>query len=161
MILSFVQIIVVLDPVGELNAKIREYLILLQQGKAYSTINVFNAITLAHIGILSALLLLYSKYHQSWSNIDQLGLWSMGLSLAIYFSFASFPVVAGRLSQLIGMFQIFVTAILLRGFRPKLIPRMVIILLIMSQFYAVVIYSRLADFFYFINIPWLRFPLAI
>ena len=161
MILSFAQIVLVLDPLGELNTKIREYLLLLHQGKAYSTINVFNVITLAHMAILGALLLLYSKSYRKWSNIAQLGLWSMGLSLSIYFSLASFPVVAGRLSQLIGMFQIFLTATLLRGFTPKFIPRAVFLLLIISQFYAVVFYSRLADFFYFTNISWLRFSLAI
>jgi hypothetical protein len=150
---------VVFEPLGGLNAKIREYLVLLQQQEVYSTINVFNAITLLRMAILSALL--YTLSHIKWSNIEQLGLWAMGLSLALYFSLASFPVVAGRLSQLIGMFQIFVTPVLLRGFKPKFIPRFFFILVIIAQFYAVVFYSRLADFFYFTNITWLRFPLAI
>ena len=158
-ILSFVPMVVVFEPLGGLNAKIREYLVLLQQQEVYSTINVFNAITLLRMAILSALL--YTLSHTSWSNIEQLGLWAMVLSLALYFSLASFPVVAGRLSQLIGMFQIFVTPVLLRGFKPKFIPRFFFILLIVAQFYAVVFYSRLADFFYFTNITWLRFPLAI
>jgi hypothetical protein len=158
-ILSFVPMVVVFEPLGGLNAKIREYLVLLQQQEVYSTINVFNTITLLRMAILSALL--YTLSHITWTNIEQLGLWAMGLSLALYFSLASFPVVAGRLSQLIGMFQIFVTPALLRGFKPKFIPRILFILLIVSQFYAVVFYSRLADFFYFTNITWLRFPLAI
>lgn len=158
-ILSFVPIVAVLDPLSELNVKIRGYLLALQQHQAYSTINVFNAVTLGRMAILCALL--YTLSHIRWSNVEQLGLWSMGLSLAIYFSLASFPVVAGRLSQLIGMFQIFVTPALLRGFTPKSIPRMVFILLVIAQFYAVVFYSRLADFFYFSDITWLRFPLAI
>ena len=125
-ILSFVPMVVVFESLGGLNAKLREHLVLLQQNQVYSTINVFNAITLGRIAILSALL--YTLSHIRWSNIEQLGLWAMGLSLAIYFSLASFPVVAGRLSQLIGMFQIFVTPALLRGFTPKSIPRIVFIL---------------------------------
>jgi hypothetical protein len=158
-ILSFVPMAVVFEPLGRLNDKIRDYFVLLQQQKTYSTINVFNAITLLRMAILCALL--YTLSHIRWSNIEQLGLWAMGISLALYFSLASFPVVAGRLSQLIGMFQIFVTPVLLRGFKPKFIPRFFFILLIVAQFYAVVFYSRLADFFYFTNITWLRFPLAI
>jgi hypothetical protein len=158
-ILSFVPMVVVFEPLARLNDKIREYFVMLQQQKAYSTINVFNAITLLRMVILSALL--YTLSHIRWSNIEQLGLWAMVLSLALYFSLASFPVVAGRLSQLIGMFQIFVAPALLRGFKPKFIPRIFFILLIVSQFYAVVFYSRLADFFYFTNIAWLRFPIAI
>ena len=160
-ILSFVPIVVMFDPLGEINTKVHEYLVLLQQGLAYSTINVFNIITLEHVAVLSALLLLYAKSYSRWSNIEQLGLWSMGLSLSIYFSFASFPVFFGRLSQFIGMFQIFVTPALLRGFKPKFMPVMVFILLVVSQFYAVVVYSRSADFFYFSNISWLRYPVDI
>jgi len=158
-ILSFVPMVVVLEPLGGLNAKVREHLDLLQQLQVYSTINVFNSITLLRMAILSVLL--YTLSHIRWSDIEQLGLWAMGLSLAIYFSLASFPVVAGRLSQLIGMFQIFVTPALLRGFTPKSIPRIVFIFLVILQFYAVVFYSQLADFFYFSDIAWLRFPLAI
>ena len=158
-ILSFVPVVVVFESLGGLNAKLREHLVLLQQNQVYSTINVFNAITLGRIAILSALL--YTLSHIRWSNIEQLGLWAMGLSLAIYFSLASFPVVAGRLSQLIGMFQIFVTPALLRGFTPKSIPRIVFIFLVILQFYAVVFYSQLVDFFYFSDITWLRFPLSI
>jgi len=158
-ILSFVPVVVVFESLGGLNAKLREHLVLLQQNQVYSTINVFNAITLGRIAILSALL--YTLSHIRWSNIEQLGLWAMGLSLAIYFSLASFPVVAGRLSQLIGMFQIFVTPALLRGFTPKSIPRIVFIFLVILQFYAVVFYSQLVNFFYFSDITWLRFPLSI
>jgi hypothetical protein len=158
-ILSFVPVVDVFEPLGGLNDKIREHLDLLKQLQVYSTINVFNAITLLRLAILSALL--YTLSYIRWSDIEQLGLWAMGLSLAIYFSLASFPVVAGRLSQLIGMFQIFVTPALLRCFTPKSIPRIVFILLVILQFYAVVFYSRLADFFYFSDIAWLRFPLAI
>ena len=160
-VLSFVPLVEVFAPLGEINTKVHEYLVLLQKGLAYSTINVFNVITLAHMAILSALLLLYAKSYNRWSHIEQVGLWSMGLSLTIYFSFASFPVFAGRLSQFIGMFQIFVAPPLLRGFKPKFITIMVFTLLVVSQFYAIVVYSRSADFFYFSDISWLRFPIDI
>lgn len=159
MVLSFLPIVEVLEPLFVFNAKMREHFLLLKQSQVYSTINVFNAITLGRLAILGALL--YASSYTKWSDIEQVGLWAMGLSLSIYFSLASFPVVAGRLSQLIGMFQIFATSALLRGFSPKSIPRIVFILLVIFQFYALVFYSRLADFFYFSDITWLRFPLAI
>ena len=160
-VLSFFSFVTVFNFLGEFNTKIYLHLNLMHEDPIYSTINVFNTVTLKHLAILFALLLYYHKSPNRWSNVEQFGLWSMVLSLVIYFSFASFPVVADRLCQFIGMFQIFVTAALLRGFKPKLIPKFVFALLIIIQFYAVVFYSRLADFFYFTNISWLRFPLAV
>lgn len=157
--LSFVPIVSVLEPLAGLSSKLRDYLTLLRQGDVFTTINVFNVLTLSRLVLLGALMFAISRVRTS--ALEQVGIWSLALSLAIYFSFASFPVVAGRLSEFVGIFQIFVAPVFLRSFTPTWLVRAGIAVLMFAQFWAVTFHSRLADVFYFTEIEWLRVTLAV
>lgn len=157
--LSFVPIVSVLEPLSAFSSKLQEYLALLRQGQVFTAINVFNVLTLSRLVLLGALLFAISRVKTS--ALERLGVWSLALSLAIYFAFATFPVVAGRLSEFVGIFQIFVAPVLLRGFSPTWLVRVGVGAFLFAQFWAVTFYSRLADVFYFIDIEWLRVGLAV
>lgn len=158
-VLSFVPLLPVLSPLAVFSSKIQEYLTLLTQGDAYTSINVFNALSLARLLLFGGLV--FALTRTSWSKLEVFGLWCMAITLSLYFALASFPVMAGRLSEFVSVFQILCVSALLRAFTPTFLPRLFLLLLLLVQFWAVTYHSGLADFFYFLDMPWLRVRLYV
>ena len=148
-----------LAPLSVISPKIEEYLELLREGVAHATINPFNVITLARLCLLAALL--YALPRIVWTAVERVGLYALALSLALYFAFTSFPVVAGRISEVVAVFQVFVVSALFRSYTPSAIPRAAFAVLVAAQFWAVTFYSRLVDVFYFTSTDWLRVQLIV
>ena len=155
---SVSPVVELVAPLARFSGKLDEYLTLLTEGQAHTTINPFNVITLSRLAMLAALA--YALSRTRWRPVELIGLWAMTLSLALYFAFASFPIVAGRLSELVAVFQVFAAGALLRLFTPAIVPRLFFAALLLAQFWAVTFRSRLVDVFYFTQIEWLRIPLV-
>ncbi|MDH1815221.1 EpsG family protein [Comamonas aquatica] len=127
-------------------------------GVLFSEINRFNVLTLGKIMFFLGILYVYQPAKENL--VSRLGFHGLWISLCFYFAFASLPVLAGRISELFGFFSVFAIGGFLIRFRPIIIPYIIILCFSFAQFYAIVFYSRLLNFFYFIDIPFLSVDLV-
>ena len=137
--------------------KISTYYWGLTEGKLFNEINRFNVMTLLRLFLFGIFLYLYRPLQEP--GVSRLGFYGLWLSLCCYFAFSSLPVLAGRLSELFGFFSVFAIGGFLKRVRPVVIFSFFVLLVSFLQFYAIVFHSRLVNFFYFINIPFLSVEL--
>ena len=143
--------------IGAFVPKIGEYVELLVFAGVYEEINRFNTLSLTRLGL--SLVLLWKFPSLAPRSIPlAMGIRAFVLSQSIYFAFASFPVVGGRFSQLLGVLDILAVPALVAIVRPRLISGALFICLCAAQLYILSIHFQLADFFYFIGEPRVVMP---
>lgn len=153
--LSFVDLTVVLGLLGGAFAKISEYKAALDSGfgdVAYLRINPLN---LSSVGFLALGLLLMTalagRRPQDVLTTSALAIYF--LPLLVLFSFASFPIVAGRLSELLCIYQVLMVVRLLDKLPLKLLGQFAVLTVAGLQFYILNFRTFNVDFFYFIGAP--------
>lgn len=131
--------------------KIETYYVGAVEGNLFSEINRFNALTLFRLVVFFVVWYIYRPLVES--PVSKLGFYGLWISLCCYFSLASLPVLAGRLSELFGLFSVFAIGGFLMRVRPAIISLTFVLCVSVFQFYAIVFYSRLVNFFYFADLP--------
>lgn len=131
--------------------KIATYYIGATEGDLFSEINRFNILIL--LKLFFFLVVWYCHRPLNESPVSKLGFYGLWVSLCCYFLFAPLPVLAGRLSELFGFFSVFAIGNILMKVRPTIISFSFVLCISILQFYAIVFYSRLVNFFYFIDYP--------
>lgn len=107
-----------------LSSKINVYLIALEED-IFSDINIYNLFYLTLIALYYFLLFNFNRI-ESKLNIVLIKIFA--LQLFVYYAFSSVPVIAGRMSEFLGIIIIFLLPQLLYIFKNKIIISLVIIL---------------------------------
>lgn len=128
--------------------KISEYRGLLIDKEMYSEINIWNIVYVVRWLTFLYVYYLYRTFPLAFNKYEVVALKMFLYSLLIYYALAEFPVVGGRLSELLAVFQIVCYPVILKCEKRKYLAIFVIIAVALMQFYALVFYSRLVDFFY-------------
>jgi len=127
-------------------------------GEIFSDFNRFNFLILYKLIIFFTLLNFYHIFKHD--SIGRLGFHGLLISLSCNFAFASLPVLAGRLSELFGFFSVLAIGSFLKNKPKPYIYYFFFFLFCLLQFYAIVYYSRLVNFFYFLDIQFLNIELV-
>lgn len=149
--LSFFSIIPLIEWFSEYNEKLAEYYRLYVYLGLYEVINRFNVVVLLRIALLLvAVGALGSRRYLRREFMLDAALFCF--PIAIYYLFSSFPIIGGRLYELLGVFQIFLVS---RIFASKLLtPRLLATGVMVVQFLVLVFHVRFVDFFYFFGTPY-------
>jgi EpsG family len=150
--LSFFSIMPVVELLSTYNDKLAEYYRLYVDLGLYEAVNRFNVVAVLRITLLLMTILAVRSISDQTSQIFMLDLSIFCFSIAVYYIFSSFPIIGGRLYELLGVFQIFLVS---RLFTYKLLaPKLLAAAIITVQFYVLVFHVRFVDFFYFIGTPY-------
>jgi hypothetical protein len=151
--ISYVSILPIIELAGIFNEKLLDYYSLYMYSDLYSSINRFNVVIILRIVLL--FLGLYIVRDRYW-KIQGFALSAncYALSIFTYYLFASFPILSGRLYELLGIFQIYFIANFMRIFKNKVYAVILISTVCILQFYILVFHSKFVDFFYFIGTPY-------
>lgn len=137
---------------GNLIPKLTEYADLLTLFGVYEEINRFNAIALVRIALALVLIWKLSTFAERSTTLA-VGIRAYVLCQAMYYAFASFPIVGSRISQLMGVLDVLVVPAIAVLLRPRLLWLPFYLLICAIQFYALSLHFQLADFFYFVGEP--------
>jgi hypothetical protein len=149
--LSFLSIVPVIELLSEYNEKLSEYYRLYVDLGLYEVINRFNVVVLLRIGLLFiavGVLISEARPRREWMLDAALFCFPIG----IYYAFSSFPVIGGRLYELLGVFQIFLISTVFTS--RSLIPKLLAASIMAIQFSVLVFHVRFVDFFYFFGTPY-------
>lgn len=128
------------------------------EGELFSEINRFNMLTLLRVVIFFVLLYLHRPISEN--PVSRFGFYGLWISLCFYFAFSSLPVLAGRLAELFGFFSVFSIGGFVKRVRPSVVSGAFVLMVCCLQFYAIVFYSKLVNFFYFVDVSWLAVDLV-
>ncbi len=149
--LSFVSIVPIIDWLGSFNEKAAEYYRLYTDLGLYDEINRFNVVVILRILFLLLSIYLVKNNKRDLENpLRDATLFA--LPIIIYFAFSSFPIIGGRLYELLGVFQVFLISAIFAT--PRLMPRLIATGIMAAQFFILVFHVRFVDFFYFIGTPY-------
>lgn len=115
--------------------KIQAYIELMKAGGDFVLINVWTSFAFLINFLLTFFLLLKSSLLIDKNKYFIILLKINILSIIAYMSFASMPVFAARVSQLLGVVQIILFPIIVYAFKEKIIPYTIIVLISLSFFY--------------------------
>ena len=144
---SYISILPLVAFLGNFIDKMAEYYLLYITLGLYQVQNNFNAVVLLRILILasSAVAILRDR-SQNAPNSFELSVFAV--SIIYYYALSSFPVVGGRASELLGVWQVFLVSSVFSR-RGMWSLKGMIILTALVQFCILIFHIRLADFFYF------------
>lgn len=150
---SYISSLPLINLLGGFFEKINEYYILYTEFGLYEKVNKFNVIILLRVAILLVVGVLAAK-SQRMDEKFRFEYSIFAISIISYYALATFPLIGGRVYELLGIFQIFLISSVIASRRNFKLMVSILLLAISLQFYVLVFYVRLADFFYFIGKPY-------
>lgn len=131
--------------------KIRIYYEGVVSGNYLAELNRFNVLILVKISIFFVAFVVHDS--QRYDPVWRIGFFGLWLSLFCYFFLSSIPVLAGRTLELYGLFSVFLIGGFLRCISPSLVVGLFLVGVSALQFFAIVYYSKVVNFFYFLDLP--------
>lgn len=156
-VLSFLNITFFFGLLEGVSVKIAEYKTAFDQGVgdvAYLRLNIFNLSTIGFlfIGVLWIFMLPPSTSSLlAGRKVKEAAVYL--LPVFVLFSLASFPIVAGRMSEMLSAYQFLVVGSFIALFRLRIIGRIFLLVIAGLQFYIQNYRTVNVDFFYFIGYP--------
>ena len=145
---SYINALPLIEVLGGLSDKIAEYYVLYTDVGLYTEVNKFNVIVLLRVVIILAIAIWIPKVESADMNF-RFEYSMFAIPVILYYALASFPLVGGRLSELLGVFQIFLVSSVAASWPHLKRVTVIIFMTAVLQFYVLVFHVKWADFFYF------------
>lgn len=153
--LSFVDITVLLGLLGGVFEKLAEYKAAFDSGFGDVAYLRLNPLNLSSIGFLIMGLLWLAVLPRAALNQGRQGQAAILflLPMLALFSLASFPIVAGRMSEMLCIYQLLAVAYLIDAMPEGMLGRTLLLSVAGLQFYIQNFRTFNVDFFYFVGVP--------